>query len=265
MKAAQKKGKFGLAVKVLLFAAVLVFGLSVSSKFLLAKILETAIGAPVKISKFYLNLFSSEVGIYGLEIKNPKGFKEPTLASVPEIFIHMDLPGIFQNRIHVREVRLNLDEITVERSAKGLVNLTEIGAVKKSSQAKPSGEPAPPSPGAPSQAPPDARAPAQKAKPPAFQIDTVVLSLGRARYVDFSGAEPLIRTFPLEINNAVLKNVTDPAQITQQIVFKTLQRVGLDALAQHLKQFGLDWDAQAANAGEQLKQAWDDLKTRFTT
>lgn len=262
MKATQKKGKLGWFIKVILLVAVLIVGLSLSSKFLLAKILETAIGAPVKISKFYLNLFSSEVGIYGLEIKNPKGFKEPTLASVPEIFIHMDLAGIFKNRVHLREVRLNLDEITVERSAKGLVNLTEIGAVKKSYQAKPSENPTPP-PSAPSQAPSPASA--QKTKPPAFQIDTVVLSLGRARYVDFSGAEPLIRTFPLEINNAVLKNVTDPAQITQQIVFKTLQRVGLDALTQHLKQSGLDWDAQAANVGEQLKQTWDDFKSQFTT
>lgn len=250
--ATKKKIKLGFWIKALLLFAILIFGVSLSSKFLMAKMLESAIGAPVKIGRLHFDLFSSQVGIYGVEIKNPKGFQEPMLASVPELFIQVNALSFFQGRVHIREIHLNLDEITVERNPTGVVNLTELGAVKKP-QAQPAGE----APGRPAQA--------QKVRPPAVQIDRVVLSLGRARYVDRAGASPVTRTFSLEIKNATLRNVTDPAQITQQIVIKTLQRAGLSVLTQQLEQFGIQWDAEAANVPERLKETWKDIKGKLFT
>lgn len=259
MKAAQVKGKFSLVIKAVLFLTVLFIGLSISSKFILAKALEAAIGAPVKISRVHFDLFSSQVGIYGLEIKNPKGFQEPTLASLPELFIQVNLFSFFQNRVHIREIHLNLDEITVEKNPSGAINLTELRAVKKP-QAQPAGETAP---GAPPS--PEKKAPTQKVRPPSVQIDRVVLSLGRARYVDRGGVDPVTRTFPLEIKNATLRNITDPAEITQQIVIKTLQRAGLSVLTQNLQQYGIQWDAEAANIPEKLKETLEDIKGKLFT
>lgn len=253
----KKKTKFRAAIYFLLFLAVLFAGFVAGGKFILAGVLEAAIGVPVKVGKFHLDFFSSEVGIYGLKIKNPKGFSEPTLASVPEIFLHIDVPSLFQNRVHVQEIRLNLDEITVERNASGAVNLMEIGAVKSTRR---QGVPSSPAEGPAAPAPSGPPGPStQPAKPPSIQIDTVILNLGRARYVDPAGT----RVFPIEIRNATLRNVTDPAEITRQIVFKTLQRVGLNALTQELEQYGLNWDGQFSSASEQLKQAWSDLRGKF--
>lgn len=255
----KKKMKFRAAIYFLLFLAVLFAGFVAGGKFILAGVLEAAIGVPVKVGKFHLDLFSSEVGIYGLKIKNPKGFSEPTLASVPEVFLHLDVPSFFQNRVHVPEIRLNLDEITVERNSSGAVNLMELGAVKHTRRQdvppSPAEGPAAPVPSGP----PSPSTQTQPAKPPSVQIDTVILNLGRARYVDQGGT----RVFPIEIRNATLRNVTDPAEITRQIVFKTLQRVGLNALTQELEQYGLNWDGQFSSASEQLKQAWSDLRGRF--
>ena len=255
----KKNINLGFWIKILLFLAVLILGASLSSKFILTKALESAIGAPVKISKFHFDLFSSQVGIYGLEIKNPLGFQEPTLASLPELFIQVNLPAFFQNRVHIREIRLNLDEITVERNSNGAVNLTEIGAVKKPRTEPAEGR----TPGGVSPSEPQRPTPAQKAGPTNVQIDKVVLSLGRARYVDRGGASPTIRTFSLEIKNAVLRNVTNPAEITQQIVIKTLQRAGLSVLTQNLQQYGIKWDAEAANVPGRLKETWEDLKGKL--
>jgi len=67
--------------------------------------------------------------------------------------------------------------------------------------------------------------------------------------------EPVVRTFALEIRNSVLKNVTDPAEITRQIVFKTLRRIGMNALSSQLG-LGAGWE-------EQFAQAWGSLKEKF--
>ncbi len=226
--------------------------LSASSTFFLAKGIELAVGAPVHIDKFKLNPFSQQLGIYGLQVKNPPGFNEPVLASIPEIFIHLDLGALSKKLIHIREIHLNLDEITVERTADGKVNLTEIGAVKKS-KAQPA------APGEPSRPAEPAGKAGEPAKPTHVQIDTVVLSLGRARYVDPVMGEKKIA---LDVKESVLKNVTDPAQITQQIVYKTLQGVGLGALTDELKRMGVDLDLQGG-AADQVKQVLGDLAEKF--
>lgn len=254
-RAKKKSGLLGFLFPFLVWLAVIFVIVSTSSKFLLAKVLETAIGAPVEINKLNINLFAGEVGIEGLKIRNPNGFNEKLIAIIPEIFIHVDWNALFQNRIHVREIRLNLDEITVERNQSGAVNLMELGAVKKPSKKSQTAE----APLQPSEPSPASQKPAEPAKPPAVQIDTVSLSLGRARYVDYTSGQAVARTFPLEIRNSVLRDVTDPAQITQQIVFKTLQRVGMNALAQQLG-VNLDW---GGSAGEQLKQAFESFKDKF--
>ena len=158
----------------------------------------------------------------------------------------MDVPSVFQGRVHIYEIHLNLDEITVERTAQGTVNVMEIGAVKKRPQ--------------PAAAP---QQPSQSTKPPSMEIDRVVLSLGRARYIDGGAGPASLKTFSLDIKQAVLRNVTDPAQITQQIVFKTLQKVGLNTLTQELQKFGLNWNAGESGASEQLKEAWTNLKGKF--
>ena len=254
-KSKQKSGLGSFLVGAIIFLVAVGFVFYTSGSFFLAKAIEIVVGAPVKIQRFKLDLFSSEVGIYGLQVKNPQGFKEPILASVPEISIHADLPALFENRIHIWQIQLNVDEITVERNESGAVNLTEIGAVKNAPKRPSAGAPGPTEPARP--APAERRA--APTKPSPVQIDAVVLSLGRARYVDATGE----RKFALEIRNAVLKNVTDPAQIIQQIVMKTLQRVGLNALTQQLQSYGLNWDAQYGSAGDQLKQAWGDLRDKF--
>lgn len=260
MKTKNKTSNLSFLISLGFFLLVLFVGVSLTGNLILAKVLETAIGAPVEVKKFNLDLFASQVGIYGFKIKNPKGFKEPVLASIPEIFIHVDVPAIFKNRVHIWEIRLNLDEITVERNTNGKINLSEIGAVKGSSKPAEKKEAAAPS--EPSQPSPAHQKPAKPAAIPETQIDSVALSLGRARYVEYIGGEPSVRTFSLEIRNAVLKNVTDPADITRQIVSRTLRKIGLDAVASQLG-IGSGWETQLAQGKETLKQAWDSLREKF--
>ena len=111
---------------------VVVAGVNIAGNFVLTKALEGVLGVEVDIRKVQLGLFTQQAGIYGLKVHNPEGFREETLASVPEISVRYDLGALLKGQIHIVELRLNLDEITVERNAHGKFNLTELKAMKKS-------------------------------------------------------------------------------------------------------------------------------------
>lgn len=200
---------------------------------LLGKVMEQAIGAPVRVGRVHLGLFSSEVGIYGLRVENPEGFRERTLASVPEIFVQYDLPSFFTGKPHIRLVRVNVEEITVEKNPSGTVNLLELKALKGPG-AKPASGAEPP--------------------PPEVQIDQVVLNLGEARYVDYAAGSPVTRQFNLGVQNEVLHNVTQPQQVTKDIVVITLKKVGLAALTSGIDTLAKGWQTQITDSFEKLRQ-----------
>ncbi len=202
---------------------------------LLGKVMEQAIGAPVKVGRVHLGVFSNEVGIYGLKVENPDGFREKTLASVPEVYVNYDLPSFFTGKPHIKTVRLNVEEITVEKNPTGQVNLLELKAMK-SGPAKPSGQAS-------------AQQPA-----PEVQIDQVVLNLGQARYVDYTTPTPAIRQFSLGVKNEILHNVTQPQQVTKDIVVITLKKVGLAALTTGIDTLTKGWQVQIQESFDKVKQ-----------
>jgi len=242
----------------LVFLAVIVVGVIVLAfhfvgNTVLAKTIEDSVGAPVSIDKLHLGLLSSEIGIYGLRIENPDGFDEPLLATIPEIFVSYNLAGLLKKTIHIKEIRLNLDEITVERNASGQVNVRELSALKQSAEKAPAKKE---TDGATSQAP-------EGKAGLAVQIDKVDLSIGRARYVDASKEKPVIREFPLGIKNAQFYNLTDPKQVTEQVIIKTVQQIGLNALMPDLSALQTSFDVQAASAIDAAKDAVGKFASKF--
>src|SRR3989338_520894 len=98
-------------ISIFIFLVVVVIGFFAGAKIILAHALEKAIGASVHISR--VSLTPSQMGIYGLEVKNPKGYTEDVLARVPEISLKYDLKSFFSAVPHVRELNFHLDQITV--------------------------------------------------------------------------------------------------------------------------------------------------------
>ena len=95
----------------------------------LAGVLEKAIGTPVQAGYIRFGIFSSSLGLYDFKIKNPKGFREKALAEIHEISVQYDFPDLFKGRIHVRNLRIDFGDVTIEKNAAGKVNLLELGAV----------------------------------------------------------------------------------------------------------------------------------------
>ena len=236
-----------------------VFAIQTMGHVILAKALETAIGTPVKIKKLNIGHILSEVGIYDITVKNPKGFTEPVLASIPEIYVSYDLASFFKQKPHIKEIRLNLEEITVERNIHGKFNLIELTASKV-----PAGNTGKTTAPAPNKQPKASSSPSKPAAAPIpIKIDSVTLSLGRALYVDRTQPTPTTKTIPLEIHEKVFKDLDNPSQIAEQIVFLTIQKVGLQSLAPYLNAIPSPFEKDLAEQVEKAKGAISEFAKNF--
>ena len=193
-----------------------------ASHLILAGILTSVIGAPVKISRVGLGLGGA--GIYGLEIGNPKGFQEKKLASIPEASVEYDLAALLKGKIHLKQIRINMAEVTIERNNDGKFNLMEIQALKKPAQAPAeSKQPEPSKPQEPSK-------PSKPAKLPPLQIDEVSLDLGKARFANAG----TVKEFDLGVKNETFHDVTYAPTLIRDIVFFILKKVGMSAFPANL-------------------------------
>lgn len=215
-----------------------------ASNVILATILTGAIGAPVQVGRVSVGL--SGAGIYGLVIHNPKGFKEKRLASIPEASVTYDLGAFFKGKVHLKRIKIAMEEVTIERNGEGQFNLMEIKAMKKPERAPESKAPAPPSePGKPSK-------PVQL---PPLQIDEVVLDLDKARFAN----DGLVKEFALGVKDETFHDVTYVPTLVREVVFFILKKVGMSAFPSNL-------DALLKGSGGQvgtLVNKWLDKINKF--
>ncbi|MCB9799655.1 MAG: hypothetical protein H6757_02715 [Candidatus Omnitrophica bacterium] len=242
-------------VAAILFAVVYVAGAQV-----LSGVLSSSLGVPVKVGR--IHLASDSLGIYGFEIKNPKGFGESTLAKVPEFSIRFQIKDILNRKVHIEDIRLDFEKIVVERNAEGLVNLLQLKPVKDMLEGSPEQD---------KPAETDSEQPAKKPETSQpsleLQIDQVVFSLGTAKYIDRSSGENnvVVKEFPLGVEHAELHDVTNPKDIVYQIVLKVMQKIGLNALMPDLNQWSMAFKVQAKEGITKIKEGVGGLLQKFNS
>ncbi|MBN1689205.1 MAG: hypothetical protein JW893_08900 [Candidatus Omnitrophica bacterium] len=210
-------------IGLVLLVAVLFVGVNLFGAMVLGHILENAIGAPVSVGRIHLGILSSRVGLYNIKINNPKGFHEKTLTDIHEISVRYDLGAFFRGKVHLKAVRLDFGDVTVEKNATSQVNLLELGAVKGITTGIGSGD-GEAKPGKPG----EGKAGAQKG--PKLQMDEVVVNIGKARYVDSAAEPPVVKEYDLGIHNETFKDVTNTQRLVKDISFLILRKVGLSSL-----------------------------------
>jgi len=206
---------------------------------LLDRALESAIGVPVKFGGIHLRLSPIELGLYHIEVKSLKNFKAPHMASIPEIFIRIQPGDLLRGKIHIMEIRINIDEIIAERNKEGKVNLNEL---QKILAAKP-------------QTPMD---------PKKFKIDKAIFTLTRVQYLDDNFTPPYTKIFFMNIYNSALQDVTNPRRVTEQIITVVLKKIGMHILNAQLSKMTGSFADQAKNTLSSLLGAKTDSATAST-
>jgi uncharacterized protein involved in outer membrane biogenesis len=232
-------------VFLLLFATAYIFCQFFAIKFL-TDIVSQALGAPVSVSRIHLKLFPAELGVYDLQVKKFQDFKEPVILSIPEIFLRFDLRDLLKNTLHIKRIALNIEQVAVEKSANGKINLNELLKNTK----KPEKTVLQPAPTAPStqKSPKSQKSPAMK-----VVIGEAVVSLSKVYYVEYGPSGRTEKSLNFNIHDTVLHNVTDLRSLSQQIIELILKKLGLMALGAQLDRLG-------ANLGQEASQLLDNAK-----
>lgn len=207
------------AVKTIVLVVVVLVVLSVAKNTIAQSVLSGTLSkvahVPVQIGSMNVGLLSSKIDIKRLKVYNPSGFPDRLMIDVPQIFIHFDPPALFKGQAHFKEVKLDLQEMTVVRNKDGKLNVDSVKPTEKEkSEAK---EKAAPEPGK---------------SAPKLMIDKLSLSIGRVVYKDYSaGGEPAVQTFDINIKDREYTNIDNPATVVSLLMFEALTRTTLSSLA----------------------------------
>lgn len=160
--------------------------------------------------------FPATLLIRDLEIRNPAGFKEPVFTRIPEIYVALVLPELLQGKqVHLKEVRLHLQEVHIEKNAEGVSNvelLSSVGAQQQKAAKKV--EPKPTMP---------------------FWLERLELTIRKVSYEDRSGLlgaspVPSRMAYDMNVEKQVFADIRDPNTLVNLILVKIIEGATLGRL-----------------------------------
>jgi uncharacterized protein Yka (UPF0111/DUF47 family) len=200
-----------IAIGVIAILIVLSFVKDIVIKTSVEKGVEVVTGLRLNIRNLNVGIIRTLVGIKGLKLHNPSGFRDRTMLDMPEIYVDYNLPSIMKGKVHLNEMRINMKEFSVVKNEKGQLNLDSLKVV----QAQKEGT----------------RPEEKETQVPEMQIDDLELKIGKVVYKDYSrGGEPLVKEFNLNINERY-QNIKDPYSLVSLIVVKALMNTTIARLA----------------------------------
>ncbi|MFC1631501.1 hypothetical protein ACFL2I_03000 [Candidatus Omnitrophota bacterium] len=197
---------------ILVVLAVLAFGKNIIAKTTVSAGVRAITGLKLSMRSFNVGIIRTLIGIKGLKLHNPPGFKDKLMADMPEIFVDYNLGAFLKGKVHLNEVRLNLREVTVVKNEKGELNLDALKTVQTQKEGR------------------NARK-KEKGKAREIQLDNLELKIGKVIYKDYSrGSPPAVKEFNLNLNEKYT-NITDPSSLVNLIVVKALVNTSIAGLA----------------------------------
>ena len=189
-------------------------------------------GLNLTIGSMDVGILNTAIRIRGLTLENPAGFTDRVMIDLPEIYVNYDLGAFLAQKVHLREVRLNLKEFTVIRNSQGKVNVEALKVVQESK-----GKPAP------------SVQKTEAAKAPKIQVDVLQLKIGKVVFKDYTGGgAPKVQEFPLNLNERYTR-ITNPQVFAGLVVSRALMNTTVGRLT------GVNLTALQSEVNTQLKEA----------
>jgi hypothetical protein len=169
--------------------------------------IQNITGMSLDIGSLDVGLFNSSVSVKALKLYNPSDFPEKLMVDLPELFVRYDLPAIIKGNVHLPELKIDLKELVVVKTAKGVTNIDSLKPLQ------PKGE----------------------GKPPKIAIDLLDLAVGKVVYKDYSfGGQPKVMEFNINIHERH-EHITDPNVLVSLIITKALRNTTISGLTNTLE------------------------------
>ncbi len=195
-------------------------------------------GLDTQVGRTRVGLLNTSLGIQGLRISNPAGFRDRVMVDVPEVFVDYRLGAFMKGNVHLEVVRLHLAELDVIKASDGRLNLRSVKALE------------------PDQATGEAQ-PKEAGTGPQFQIDLLEVRIGKVVYKDYTVSPPLVKEFNVNINERY-QRITNPDTFTGLIVSRALMKTTVEQLA------NFDVKGLQASVTEGLKASAAQLTSTLT-
>ncbi len=199
-----KKGLGIVLGVVIVLIAALIIGKNIIAKTAVTKGVKAVTGLQLDIGDMDVSL--SQIDIDEMKLFNPSGFSDPVMVDMPEIFVAYDLGAFFEGNVHLKEVRVDLKELTVIKNLDGTLNLDSLKAAKSEGEA-------------------EAEMPEveeESGKKPDIKIDLLKLKVGKVAYKDYSkGDKPKVLEYNVDLDEEY-EDVTDLDKLVKIIIFNAL-------------------------------------------
>ena len=173
--------------------------------------MEIVTGLKLDIGSFKVGIVKTLVQIKNLKLYNSKGYQDKIMLDMPEVFVDYHLGDIIGGKIHLNEVRINMQEFVVIKDKDGKLNLDALKVVQAQKEGK-------------------KLSTKEKKKIPEMQIDRLELKVGKVVYKDYSkGTKPAIQEFNVNLNEKYT-NITNPYSLVSLIVVKALMNTTIARL-----------------------------------
>ena len=185
-------------------------------------------GLRLSIGQLHLSLIQSSLGIKDLKLFNPPSFKDKLMVDLPEVYVCLYPGSLMGSEVHLKELRLNLKEVTIIKNADGKLNLDALkrpGAEKKE-EAK------------------------EKGAAKKIRVDSLHIKIQKVIYKDYSSGRENVQEFNVNIEQSY-EGVSDVRVIVPIIVSQALMNTTLSSIVNFdMKGFMSNFDSQGLNMKE---------------
>ena len=210
-------------------------------------IVGQATGFKVELDEFDVNPISGTATVKNMRLFNPPEFNSGVFLNLRELFANINIADFFKRKlIHLEQLRLNLDEITVVRSADGKTNLSALSSVENQRE------------------PARTEQERTSSEKISFLIDELHLTMRKVNYLDYSsgGPEPKRYSFDMKVNEKVLKNITNPAAIMGTIILQIAYNTAVGNLGIDFSGLEEQVQSELANTDALARHGLDYLMAR---
>ncbi|MFH1837648.1 MAG: hypothetical protein ABH862_06015 [Candidatus Omnitrophota bacterium] len=197
-------------ISIILLIAAVFLGISLKDKIAevaLERGCQFVTGVKLDIEKIELGIFRTNVKIKGMKLYNPDSYADRIMADIPEIYVDYDLGKILKGVIYLNEIKFHLAELYIIKGKDGKVNVDYLKAVKN----KADGEEIEKS---------------EKGKISDIEIKRLYLKAGKVVYKNYSGNEPIVREFNVNLDNEY-ENIKDPYTFIRLIISSVLRNTAI--------------------------------------
>ena len=202
-----------LLILILIFILIVAFFRNSLCRFIIYSSVAKATGLKLFIKDLNLDVLNNSLYMQGITLFNPPEFKNKILGRANEISLKYDLLSFLGGRLHLPQVKADIDEVNIIRDAKGNSNVV---AFKKGRRPKVKAGPL--KGPAPSQRKTESR---KKAIRPKFLIDRLEIVLGKVTFIDYRAGigESAVIVFKVS-GPCVFRNVSDLGYVVDSVSAK---------------------------------------------